>query len=235
MNEEIYMKKPIDVTVGQTTFFNQVFLWMGIGLSITAVFSYISLNFMISLYRTPGMLFLFPLLSVGLVMGLSASAQKLKPGLARALFIVYSALMGLSLSPIFLMYQLGSIVSVFFITSGMFLGLAVFGYVTKRNLSGIGRVAMMGVWGLVLTGIWAMIFGASDSFFFIRSVFGVAIFSILTAWDMQKLKAMAQDLQYQGADQNAIKSYGILGALTLYLDFINLFIFLLRIFGSRRN
>ena len=149
---------------------------------------------------------------------------------AQLAFWGFAVLMGLSLASIFLVYTGASIARVFFITAGMFGGMSLYGYTTKRDLSGIGSFLIMGVWGLILASL-VNIFLQSSALHFALSVLGVFIFIGLTAYDTQRLK----NLYYQVAgNAEAAAKMSIMGALTLYLDFINLFIMLLRFFGERR-
>jgi FtsH-binding integral membrane protein len=149
---------------------------------------------------------------------------------AQAAFWAYAALMGLSLSSIFMIYTGASIARVFFITAGMFGGMSLYGYTTKRDLTGFGSFLIMGVWGLILASVVNM-WLKSPALYWALSLVGVGLFLGLTAYDTQKLKG----LYYQVAgNAEAAAKTAILGALTLYLDFINLFIMLLRFFGERR-
>jgi FtsH-binding integral membrane protein len=164
----------------------------------------------------------------GLVIFLSARVQRLSPSTAGALFLLYSGLTGVTFAFILLAYTGQSVASVFLVTAGMFGALALYGTTTKRELSGLGQFAMMGLVGVVIASIVG-IFWQNDTFQFVLSVCGVVAFTALTAWDARRLRALALSLPEGGTG-----SYAIVGALTLYLDFINLFIFLLRLFGRRR-
>jgi hypothetical protein len=166
---------------------------------------------------------------LGVVFTLSARVQRLAPATASVLFIAYSALTGVTLSSVLLAFTGESIATTFVVTAGMFGALALWGTVTPRNLQGFGQFLFMGVVGIVLASL-ASIFWPSDGLQFMISFIGVIVFSGLAAYDAQRLKSMALALP---AGQTG--SYAIVGALSLYLDFVNLFLFLLRFTGSRRD
>lgn len=214
------------------TYVQRVYAWMVGGLALTAVTA-------MGVASSPDLLQLFlgtPLRYVVLfgplvlVWFLAARIDTLKPSTAATLFLVYSMAVGIMLSSIFIAYELGSIAQVFFIAAGMYAGAAVYGYTTKRDLTSMGSFLAMGVIGLVLAMIVNMFLGSGPLDFAI-SIIGVAIFTGLTAWDMQRIKEQAV-VMYSG-DANAAKRT-ILSALGLYLNFINLFLFLLRLLGNRR-
>jgi len=165
---------------------------------------------------------------LGLVFYLSARVNKLAPATAAGLFLAYSALNGVLLSTIFLLYTGTSVATTFLVTAGMFGALALYGTTTKRSLAGVGQFAFMGLIGLILASLVGM-FLHSAGLQFAISVVGVIVFTGLTAWDAQRLKAMAV-----AVPEGQSGSYAVVGALALYLDFINLFLFLLRIFGASR-
>jgi FtsH-binding integral membrane protein len=165
-----------------------------------------------------------------LVMVMSFGLNKLSLFALQATFWVYAGLMGLSLSSIFLMYTGESIAKVFFITAGMFGGLSLFGYTTKRDLGPVGKFMFMGLIGILIASI-VNIFMASSMMSFVISVIGVVVFAGLTAYDTQKIK----ELYYAGYGEEQTAKLSVMGALSLYLDFINLFMMLLRLFGSSRD
>ena len=166
---------------------------------------------------------------LALVFFISFRIQSLDAGTARLLFFTYAALLGISLATIFIAYTIGSIARVFFISAAAFGALSLYGYTTKRNLSAIGSFLVMGLFGVILA-MLVNLFLKSSALDFAISVVGVLVFAGLTAWDTQKIKEMynAND-DAQSAGRKAV-----MGALSLYLDFINLFLMLLRLFGSRR-
>jgi FtsH-binding integral membrane protein len=167
--------------------------------------------------------------TLGLVFFLSFRIDKLQPATALALFLVYAALLGVMLSSILFTYTHTSIVRVFFISAASFGALSLYGYTTQRDLSAFGSFLVMGLIGLLIAMVVNM-FWQNGMMAFIISVAGVLIFAGLTAWDTQKIKEM-----YDANDDGTVTGRkSVMGALTLYLDFINLFLFLLRIFGDRR-
>jgi len=169
---------------------------------------------------------------LGIVFVLSAMIERLSFTTAAIMFVVYSLLNGVLLSSIFLVYTMESITSVFFITAGTFGGMAVVGSFIKKDLSSMGRIFIMALIGIIIASIVNM-FMHSDTLTTILNYLGVLIFVGLTAWDAQRIKLM---LQQHGTDVNeGTMKIALLGSLSLYLDFINLFLYLLRIFGSRRD
>ncbi len=215
-----------------TTFLRSVYGWMCAGLAITAVVAYMiaSSPALVGALVSNHLLFLaLFLVQLGLVFFLSARVDKLAPGTATLLFIAYSALTGVTFSVILLAYTGASIATTFVVTAGMFGALALYGTTTARSLAGVGQFVFMGLIGLVLASLVGM-FWRNAALEFLISVVGVIVFTGLTAWDAQRLKQMATQIP-----QAQLGSYAILGALSLYLNFINLFLFLLRFMGGRRD
>ncbi|RYY47699.1 MAG: Bax inhibitor-1/YccA family protein [Sphingomonadales bacterium] len=167
---------------------------------------------------------------LGIVFAMSLGQSRMSTGTLQALFWAYALLMGVSLSTIFLVYTDTSIAQVFFATAAGFAGLSLWGYTTKRDLSGFGTFLIMGLVGIIVASL-INLFLRSDAMAFVISVAGVLIFAGLTAYDTQKIKGMYEYVR--GTDM--VGKAVIMGALTLYLDFINMFLFLLRLFGSSRN
>lgn len=161
---------------------------------------------------------------------LGARANRISAATARTLFLCFAALVGLSMSFLLMVYTGASIARVFFITSAAFGGLSLYGYTTRRDLSAMGSFLIMGVWGLVIAGI-VNVFLHSSSLQFGLSIITVLVFSGLTAWDTQSIK----DQYYEGDDYEVVQKKSIFGALSLYLDFINMFQALLSLFGDRNN
>ncbi|MBO0346762.1 Bax inhibitor-1/YccA family protein [Roseibium limicola] len=184
-------------------------------------------SFGATLYGSP-LKWVVMLAPLGMVMFLSFRIQSMSASAARTTFLVYAAVMGISLSSIFLVYTGGSIARVFFITSAAFAGLSLFGYTTKKNLSGMGSFLMMGLIGIVIASI-VNIFLGSSALQFAISVIGVLVFAGLTAYDTQQIKEM----YFHGDGEEASMKKSIMGALRLYLDFINMFLMLLQLFGNR--
>jgi uncharacterized protein len=224
----------VDQATGLQQFMIQTFTWMALGLAITgsvALFTASSETMLGIIFSNTLVFYGLIIAELGLVIAFGVAMRKgAAPATLMAMFLGYSALNGLTLSVIFLVYTMASIAQTFFIAAGMFGGMALFGYVTKKDLTGLGGFARMGVWGLILAMVINMFLGSSMLSMMI-SIIGVGVFTILTAYDTQKLKA------YYAANANdsrTLKSISLGGALTLYLDFINLFLFLLRLLGNRR-
>ena len=217
-----------------TVFLAKVFNWMAVGLGITglvAMFT-VSSGFAQSIAASP-LYWILLIAEIGMVFYLAARIDKLEPGTATGIFIAYAVMNGVTLSVLFLMYSGASIAGTFLITAGMFAAMAVYGLVTRRDLSGWGSFLFMGLIGVLLASV-VYIFLQSSSLYWAISVIGVFVFVGLTAYDTQKIKEMGeQGIMEQG--EAAIRRGAILGALTLYLDFINLFILLLRFFGGSRD
>ncbi len=181
-----------------------------------------------SLYNS-GLAWVVMLAPLGVVFYMSFGIAKMSSSKAQTVFWIFAALMGLSLSSIFIAYTGASITRVFFITAGTFGAMSIYGYTTKRDLTKLGSFLMMGLIGIIIASI-VNIFMKSTMMYFIISILGVLIFVGLTAYDTQKIKNM-----YMVSDSGELMGKkAIMGALTLYLDFINLFIMLLRLFGQRR-
>lgn len=215
-----------------TAFLRKVYGWMAVGLGVTAGVAYATAGSQSLMQAVFGNQILFwglVLGELGLVFYLSARVDKIAPTTASILFLVYSALNGLTLSIILVAFTGTSIATTFVVTAGMFGALALFGSTTKRSLAGVGQFAFMGLIGVVLASIVG-IFVQSSMLQFVISVAGVIVFTALTAWDAQRLKQMAAVLP-----DGKVGSYAVVGALSLYLDFINLFLFLLRFLGARRS
>ena len=213
-----------------------VYLKMFIGLLITAFVAW-----GIAVTATPGSGFMHLLMTnrwlywglaiaeLGLVMGITAGINRMSSPVVTLLFLLFSALNGLTLSLIFAVYDIGSIFKTFFITAGTFGAMSVYGYFTEKDLTKIGSFLTMALFGLII-GFIVNIFWANGTFDWILSGVGVLIFIGLTAWDTQKIKNMA--MQMPGATDGRLAT---VGALSLYLDFINLFLMLLRFFGASRD
>ena len=218
-----------------SVFLTKVFNWMAIGLGLTGVVAFFTAQsgLAMSIIASP-VFYILIFAELGIVFFLSARIDKFQPGTATGLFLGYSALNGLTLSGIFLAYTNTSISGTFFITASMFAVMAVYGTVTDRDLSSMGSFMLMGLVGIIIASI-VNIFLKSSSLYWAISAIGVLIFVGLTAWDAQKIKRMGkQGIMEQG--EAAIRKGAIIGALALYLDFINLFLLLLRFFGNdRRN
>jgi FtsH-binding integral membrane protein len=212
----------------------QVYGWMTVGLLLTAFVAWYAANsaaVMELLFTNRVFLIGLIIAQLALVIVLSAMIQKLSAGVTTMLFMLYSALTGLTLSSIFIVYTAASIASTFVVTAGMFGAMSLYGYTTKRDLSGFGNMLFMALIGIVLASLvnfWLK----SEALMWTVTYIGVIVFVGLTAYDTQKLKNMGEQIDTR--DTSNLRKYSILGALTLYLDFINLFLMLLRIFGNCR-
>ncbi len=221
-----------DAAVRVTAFLRVVYGWMAVGLTVTAVVAWMVAGSDTLVYTIASNRLLFWgifLAQLGVVIFLSARVHTLAPGTAAALFLGYSALTGLTMAFVLRVYTGESVATTFFVTAGTFGALALYGTVTSRSLSGLGQFLFMGLIGIVIASVVGM-FWHSDALQFVISFCGVILFTLLTAYDAQQLKAMALSVPDSQAG-----SYAIVGALRLYLDFINLFLFLLRFLGGRRD
>lgn len=219
--------------VRQRGVLSQVYAWMTAGLLVTgAIASYTatSPSMQALIFGNPLVFWGLIIAQFGMVIGLGAAIGRLAPSTATALFLAYSALNGLTLSVIFIIYTQESIAQTFFATAGTFGAMSLYGYTTKRDLSTIGNILFMALIGFFIGSI-VNIFLASSALYWILTYAGIAIFVGLTAWDTQKIKNMSQ----QARDETSARRIAILGALMLYLDFINLFLLLLRLIGGRRD
>ena len=215
-----------------TSFLRAVYGWMCAGLAITALVAYViaSTPALIGALVSNQLLFLaLFLVQLGVVFFLSFRVDRIAPSTATLLFIGYSALTGVTFSVILLAYTGASIASTFVVTAGMFGALALYGTTTSRSLAGVGQFMFMGLIGLIIASVVGF-FWRNSALEFLISVVGVLVFTGLTAWDAQRLRLMAT--QISGSQ---VGSYAIVGALSLYLNFINLFLFMLRFMGGRRD
>jgi uncharacterized protein len=230
------------IDAGLRAYMIRIYNYMAMGVALTGVVAWITFNAAVNevggklvltsfgqmIFSGPAVLVLF-LGTLGMVILISWRIDRLQPATALTLFMVYAGLLGLMLSSIFLTYTGTSITRVFFISAASFAGLSLYGYTTQRDLSPIGSFLMMGLIGLIIAMV-VNIFLKSSGLDFVISAVGVLIFAGLTAWDTQKIKEMFDPME----DGTVIGRKAVMGALTLYLDFINLFLFLLRLFGDRR-
>jgi FtsH-binding integral membrane protein len=218
-------------TLTQSNVLNQTYMWMTGGLCLTAIIALVVSGSGIFLALNPIVWFGLIIAELGLVIVISAAINRMSPAVATALFLAYAALNGVTLSFIFSMYTTTSITATFFVTAGMFGLISLYGYTTKRDLTGIGSIAIMALMGLILASI-VNLFLPSSGLYWLITYAGVIIFVALTAYDTQKIKRWSQSVA--PSDTVTIQRLGIIGALTLYLDFINLFLLLLRIMGRRQ-
>lgn len=213
--------------------FRHVYGWMCAGLALSGVVAWYTAAS--GLYQTvlagPGFIGCV-VLELLLVMGLSFAIRKIPVAVAIAMFIVYAAVNGLTLSVVFIAYDLASVQRAFFVTAGMFGGLAVWGSVTKSDLSGIGSVCGMALWGVVIASV-VNLFLRSSGLDWTISFVAILVFTGLTMYDAQKIRQIA--VQEGTMDAEAVRRVGVMGALTLYLDFVNLFLQILRFLGNKRK
>lgn len=236
MNENMIQQRAISTAEAeelQRAFLVKVYGWMMAGLLITGAASMLTLNtpgLLEMLYSSQWVVLALFLVQIGLVGWLSLRLEKMTAATATTIFIGYAALTGLTLSIIFLMYTTESLASTFIVTAGMFGVMSAYGYFTKRDLSGLGSFLMMGLIGMILASV-VNIFLGNSTIYWITTYIGILIFVGLTAYDTQKIKAMGLSAT-MGSE--AEQKGAIMGALKLYLDFINLFLLLLRVLGKRR-
>jgi uncharacterized protein len=232
MTPEATFSTPYAVEERVTLFLRSVYGWMCGGLGITALVAYAVVQspaLVVTIARNPFYYWGLLIAQLGIVVFLSARVEKIAGGTAAMLFILYSVLTGVTFSFILLAYTGESIATTFLVCAGMFGALAFYGTTTRRSLAGWGQFLFMGLIGVVLASIVG-IFWQSDAFQFVLGFIGVIVFTGLTAYDAQRLKQMAL-----ATSSGSLGSYAIVGALALYLDFINLFLMLLRFLGNRRN
>jgi FtsH-binding integral membrane protein len=234
--------RAVTIDAGLRAYMIRVYNYMAMGVGLTGVVSWLTFQMAVTetagrlvltpfgqtIFSTPAVIVLF-LATFGLVMFISFRIHKLQPATALGLFMLYAGLLGLMLSSVFLAYTGASITRVFFVSAASFGALSLYGYTTQRDLSPIGSFLMMGLIGLLIA-IVVNIFLKSSGLDFIISAAGVLIFAGLTAWDTQKIKEMYDPME----DGTIAGRKAVMGALTLYLDFINLFLFMLRFLGDRR-
>lgn len=221
-----------EVSAAFPALMRKVYVWMTFALAITGITAYLvatNETLLTLIYSHQAVMWVLIIAELAIVIGVTAAINKLSLSVATLLFVVYSVLNGALFSSIFLVYTMASIAKVFFITAGTFGAMSLYGYTTKSDLTSWGKILIMGVLGLIIATV-VNIFLKSSGLEMIISYAGVLIFVGLTAYDTQKIKQMC--LQAPDAGET-MQKYALLGALSLYLDFINLFIYLLRIFGRR--
>lgn len=208
----------------------RVYVNMTLALVVTpfvSMFCANSLGYMQFIAQNTWFMWVLVIAEVGIVLGVSAGINRLSSSTATMLFYLFAVVNGLMLAPIFMVYTGASIAKTFFITAGTFAAMSIYGFCTRNDLSRMGSILIMALFGLIIASI-VNIFVASSGLDWIISIVGVLIFVGLTAWDTQQIKNMAAM-----APDDTAGRLAVIGALNLYLDFINLFLYLLRIFGSR--
>ena len=215
--------------------FRKVYQFMAMGLILTALAAYLtaSSSFMLQLlYTSRAPMLIIAIAEIGLVIWLSAGLAKMSAGTARNIFFVYSILNGLLCSSVLLVYTGESVTKAFLSTAGMFGAMSLYGLYTQRDLTGMGSFLRMGLFGLIIAMVINLFMRSSAMELYI-SIFGIIIFLGLTAWDTAKIKALAGNVDSR--DENMTGKVAVLGALALYLDFVNIFLYLLRLFGKQRD
>lgn len=227
-------ERELEMSTAFPVLMRKVYVWMTLALVITGFTAYYVANnetVLSAIYTNQILFWGLIIAELGLVIGLSAAINRLSLSVATLMFVLYSLINGATMSFIFLVYTTSSITNVFLITAGTFAVMAVFGYFTKTDLTSMGKILLMALIGVIIATI-VNIFTKSEGLAVILNYVGVLVFVGLTAYDSQKIKQML--LMAPDASESSQK-IALLGALSLYLDFINLFIYLLRIFGSKRD
>ena len=235
LNFDTTMTRDRELSMSQAfpALMRKVYVWMALALIITGVTAFGVANspgVINAIYSNSAVMWGLIIAELALVIGISAAINRLSLATATLLFVLYSAINGVVLSSIFLVYTTSSIASVFFITAGTFAVMAFVGYTTKADLTSLGKILLMALIGLIIASLVNVFFLKSTGFNLIVSYVGVLIFVGLTAYDSQKIKQMLMMAPDAGESSQKL---ALLGALSLYLDFINLFIYLLRILGKR--
>lgn len=234
LSTAVSRERELEMSAAFPVLMRKVYLWMTLALVITGLTAYYvahSETLMTAIVTNPLLFWGLAIAEIGLVIGLTAAINKLSLTTATLMFVIYSVINGATMSFVFLVYTYSSVTSVFFITAATFAAMALFGYFTKTDLTSMGKILLMALIGIIIATI-VNIFLKSSGLELIVSYLGVLVFVGLTAYDSQKIKQML--LAAPDAGEGAQK-IALLGALSLYLDFINLFLYLLRIFGSRRD
>lgn len=228
----IYTEKSF--THQMSRFMSKVYALMSIALVLSSAVAYYcsqSTSFIMYIKSAPlALVFLF-FAQIALVVAIGGFLHRLNAGVALILFLLYAVLTGITLSSIFLFYTTSSIFSTFIVTAAMFSSMALYGYFTSADLTGMGSLLLMGLIGMILASV-VNFFMHSETFAYLISGAGVIIFTLLIAYDVQKLKMFGQ---YAAQDEESSKKFVVFGALTLYLDFINLFINLLQFMGRKKE
>ncbi|MDD7318542.1 MAG: Bax inhibitor-1/YccA family protein [Prevotella sp.] len=231
---ELIQEKERRASVAMPATMRKVYVWMTLALAITGFTAWMvadtGLWFTIASNRV--LLWGLIIAELGMVFGISAGINRLSPAVATLLFALYSLLNGITLASIFIIYDIGSIATVFFIAAGMFAAMGVVGIVLKTALSKFGNILLMGLLGLIIASLVNVFFIKSGMMELMLSWAGVVIFAGLTMYDTQRIKQMLIDAEQP---EEVTQKIALLGALCLYLDFINMFLYLLRIFGGSRD
>jgi len=230
-NNTLSREQQLESSLAFPVLMRKVYVWMSLALVITGftAFFVASTPSLVSLIFNSGLIWVLAIAELALVWGVSAAINKISLTTATLLFTLYSVLNGATLSIFFFAYTMSSIATVFFITSGTFGAMALYGYFTKKDLTSMGSILFMALIGVIIASL-VNIFLKSSGLYMVISCLGVLVFAGLTAYDSQKIKEMMLAAPDAG---EGMQKVALLGALSLYLDFINLFIYLLRLFGRR--
>ena len=234
MTNAISRERELEMSAAFPILMRKVYLWMTMALAITGFTAFYvahSESLLTAIFTNQILFWGLVIAELGLVIGLSAAINKLSLTVATLMFVLYSVINGATMAFIFLVYTASSVTNVFLITAGTFAAMALFGYFTKTDLTSMGKILMMALIGVIIATI-VNVFTKSEGLAVILNYVGVLIFVGLTAYDSQKIKQMMLTAPDAG---EASQKIALLGALSLYLDFINLFLYLLRILGSRRD
>lgn len=226
-------ERELEASAAFSALMQKTYLWMAMALAITGLTAYVVATnpiLMGLMFQYPNAIWLFFIAEIGLVIALSAAIEKLSLPVATLMFILYAVLNGVTFSTLFYVYTMGSLASTFFVTAGTFAAMSAVGFFIRKDLSAIGKILIMALIGIIIATV-VNIFLGSQGLDMIVTYLGVLIFVGLTAYDTQKIKKMF--LMAPDASAHTQK-YAVLAALTLYLDFINLFLYLLRLFGNRK-
>lgn len=219
--------------VSARDFMYKVYGWMSVALAVTAGVAYYIAStpaIYMTLFKSPGLLFGICAIQIATVIFLGWKLNDLSYSSAVAVFMMYAALTGVTVSSVLIIYTFSSVFLAFGITAGMFSSMALYGYVTDTDLSSMGNVLLMGLWGMIIA-MFANMWFQSPAMQYWISIAAVGIFTLLTAYDTQKIKRLGESMM---VDEETRGKVAIMGALTLYLDFINLFLHLVRLFGKRK-
>ena len=234
MTNAISRERELEMSAAFPILMRKVYLWMTMALAITGFTAFYvahSESLLTAIFTNQILFWGLVIAELGLVIGLSAAINKLSLTVATLMFVLYSVINGATMAFIFLVYTASSVTNVFLITAGTFAAMALFGYFTKTDLTSMGKILMMALIGVIIATI-VNVFTKSEGLAVILNYVGVLVFVGLTAYDAQKIKQMMLTAPDAG---EASQKIALLGALSLYLDFINLFLYLLRILGSRRD
>ncbi len=226
---------PVVMNSAFAVLMRKVYVWMTLALAVTGLTAYgvaSSPSLIEMIYSSQAVFWILAIVEIGLVIGLSAAINKMSFSTAAIMFVVYSVVNGVTMSFIFLAYTMSSIALTFFITAGAFAGMAAVGYFIKKDLSGMGKFLLFALIGIIIASV-VNIFMKSSGLEFAISIIGVLLFAGLTAYDSQKIKVML--MQAGGEVNEMTQKIALMGALSLYLDFINLFLYLLRFLGKMRD